>query len=347
MANKNKRNDYYEPEIFVKRPKYVKDLPEIFHYVNSGDKNTVNLLVKNSLVDINAQNSQMVAPIHIAAIRGDYEMFKLLLELGAELFTLDILGRTVLHMICRNAKANSNNINYKLIGKISISMKPQILDFKDYSGRTALHVASQGSKDDLVQFLLDLGATVDTYDHLAKTPLYLAISKRNLSTVKILLKSGANPNIIQLGIAVETGCPKIVELLLDYGSKMYKDNYLKLNNTSDNRNDLNVLKFLLNNGVNPKLKNIKNDYYTGLHLAAKYGHYDIVKLFIKIGVNINEKNFNGFTPLYLSIKHGHYDTTKLLLDSGGYLNDEGIIGQSLLHVAVTTENLNIIQVNIF
>jgi len=49
---------------------------------------------------------------------------------------------------------------------------------------------------------------------------------------------------------------------------------------------------------------------TPLHAAALYGHLSILKLLIRKGANINQKNGDGMTPLYSAFQSGHLHIVK-------------------------------------
>lgn len=93
-------------------------------------------------------------------------------------------------------------------------------------GFTPLYLASFMGHDDIVNLLLDRGAKIDqqnTFNRL--TPLCAAISHRNLETVELLLKRGANPNLVvgesftALMLAAFNGYVEIVKTLLAWGAK--------------------------------------------------------------------------------------------------------------------------------
>ena len=53
---------------------------------------------------------------------------------------------------------------------------------------------------------------------------------------------------------------------------------------------------------------------TALHLAVANGHYEIVRLLIEKGTNVNCVKVNLVAPLHLATTNGHLDIVKLLLD---------------------------------
>ncbi|KAK4248393.1 kinase-like domain-containing protein [Corynascus novoguineensis] len=75
---------------------------------------------------------------------------------------------------------------------------------------------------------------------------------------------------------------------------------------------------LLGGGVNTETR---DDYFgrTPLSYAAAQGHQDIVKLLLKSGANIEEKDRHDHTPLTNAAIECHPDVVKLLLDNGAYI----------------------------
>lgn len=55
---------------------------------------------------------------------------------------------------------------------------------------------------------------------------------------------------------------------------------------------------------------------TGLHIAATYGHYQMMEVLIGQGADINGTDKNGWTPLHCCAKAGFLDVVKLLTTAG-------------------------------
>uniref|UniRef100_A0A914H4P4 C2 domain-containing protein n=1 Tax=Globodera rostochiensis TaxID=31243 RepID=A0A914H4P4_GLORO len=58
--------------------------------------------------------------------------------------------------------------------------------------------------------------------------------------------------------------------------------------------------------------------YTPLHCAAKFGRAETVRLLLKRGAKVCERDDNGWTPLHYAANFGHEQTTLLLLEQGGW-----------------------------
>ena len=52
---------------------------------------------------------------------------------------------------------------------------------------------------------------------------------------------------------------------------------------------------------------------TGLHLSARQGHDDIVKLFLQHETSVNIRGAGNYTPLMQAAECGHVGTTRLLI----------------------------------
>lgn len=83
-----------------------------------------------------------------------------------------------------------------------------------------------------------------------------------------------------------------------------------------------------------------------LHIAAKKGHTDIIKILLKSGMmDINLKTSpEGETPLHYAIKKNNIDIAKILIDSGANINEPDIKGTTPLHLAASeAERIDIMK----
>lgn len=96
-------------------------------------------------------------------------------------------------------------------------------------------------------------------------------------------------------------------------------------------NRLNIIKFLVQNEVNPDQPNSNNQ--TPLHIACQKQFYEIVKYFISIGVDTCYKDNHGYTPLHYLLS-GNLELYESTLSNNSYFN---------LSQFINTNNLNIID----
>jgi ankyrin repeat protein len=86
-----------------------------------------------------------------------------------------------------------------------------------------------------------------------------------------------------------------------------------------------------------------NEQHTPLHLAAKNGHTDIVRLLLLNGMDINRMTINDGTALHVACRNGRYETAKLLLECGIDINLCNSYEQTAYEVVIKQKSGNDIK----
>ena len=177
---------------------------------------------------------------------------------------------------------------------------PKQINATDSKGRTVLGRAARSGKKELVEFLLDKGATEDIFaaaivGHTDKLAAFLKQDPK-------LINARDGDGKTALHWAALYGQKKVMELLLA------------------NKADVNSL---------------DEDGFTPLHWAATFNQSDAVKLLLanKANMNIKVQKY-GWTPLRLAVIHGHMATAEALLNSGADPNLKDEENIPLLNQAV-------------
>ncbi|KAI9066741.1 ankyrin [Trametes sanguinea] len=76
------------------------------------------------------------------------------------------------------------------MARLYIDRYPDIIDWANAEGKTALHVASLKGNEELVRMLCDLGADFDLADNEGNTPLHYASAWGHITVVQLLIERG-------------------------------------------------------------------------------------------------------------------------------------------------------------
>nr|XP_055041011.1 caskin-2-like isoform X2 [Misgurnus anguillicaudatus] len=213
----------------------------------------------------------------------------------------------------------------KLLG----STKRLNINYQDADGFSALHHAALTGTTELLSLLLEAQVVVDIKDSNGMRPLHYAAWQGKADSVLMLLRAGAAVNgtshdgQIPLHLAAQYGHYEVSEMLLQHQS-----NPCVLNKAKKTPLDLScefgrvkVAQLLLNsNMVASLLEGDRKDasdsnYNTPLHLAARNGHKDVIRLLLKAGIDINRSTKAG-TALHEAALYGKTEVVRLLLDAG-------------------------------
>ncbi len=198
------------------------------------------------------------------------------------------------------------------------------VNVKNGYGTTALLVATNHARTEVVKFLLEKGADPNI-NNAGHTPLFYAACLADLQSVKALLEKGADVNAnnsIALVSAIRSVPDRVLEnereqifrLFLDKGVKVPAQAIIA---AADGKN-LAILNELLSRNSDVKAKNA--DGNTALHVACESGTAEIVKALIDKGADVNEKNGDGETPLMIAAEGNRLAIIEVLLNNGADVN---------------------------
>ncbi|KAL1264342.1 hypothetical protein QQF64_004697 [Cirrhinus molitorella] len=235
------------------------------------------------------------------------------------------------HKLLAKVKTNRN----KLLG----STKRLNVNYQDQDGFSALHHAALTGTTDLLSLLLEAQATVDIKDSNGMRPLHYAAWQGKADSVLMLLRAGASVNgasqdgQIPLHLAAQYGHYEVSEMLLQHQSNPCTVNKAKKTplDLACEFGRLKVTQLLLSSNMVVALLEGNGRDNTPLHLAARNGHKDIIRLLLKAGIDINRTTKSG-TALHEAALYGKTEVVKLLLDAGIDVNIRNTYTQSALDI---------------
>ncbi|XP_045116322.1 transient receptor potential channel pyrexia-like [Portunus trituberculatus] len=212
----------------------------------------------------------------------------------------------------------------------------------------------QGAAD-LVEMLLEAGASVDARDNSGLSALHLAAEKGADEVLRALLKGGAkvgghwewdgNEEFTPLMLAARSGCLEAVRVLIEGGAK--PDAGLNTRGETALHQAVRAaspecVQLLIEAGatVNPTLLFSE----TPLHVAVSEGLTDIVGILLEAGANVRASRGNSkMTPLHIAAQEGYCGVAHQLLKAGANPNQENLRGQTPLHLAAKAQSSDTVQ----
>ncbi|KAJ3093695.1 Serine/threonine-protein kinase plk1 [Phlyctochytrium bullatum] len=237
-----------------------------------GHLSVVQILVERG-ANFNYRNGAGHTPLHKAVEKGDVDIVQFLLYQGANVDCKDVDGSTPLFWA---AGFGDPSIMQVLVGSGAD------IEARGFRGKTALHWAAVYGHEDVVSFLIERGADVNCSDDLLKnTPLMEAAEREHLQVVQVLVENGASIEAenqngqTPLYLAVSEGHADIVRFLLDKGADVNRCN--AYNKTplveAASRGHLRAVQALVDRGADADCRD--RDGMTACDWAWKNGHTDI------------------------------------------------------------------------
>ena len=307
-----------------------------------------------SKADVNMRNRSGTTPLFFAVQHPQGKIVQMLLAAGAKVNLKDNWGRTVLNYAIGESpeimkallQAGANPNTEDNSGRTPLSFAAEqgnpavvkmLLEAKaDPNGGkldAPLQVAIHKGETNSAQLLLRAGANPNTrgkvtwearygnvgHNDAQVTPLFLAVSTKNLPMVQLLLQFKADPNDTQTDnrslLFMVLDKPEIVRALLDAGAKAEATkteleyspsgrqyHHQTLLQSSAYQNQPETVALLLHHGANPNASDDRGN--SVLHYAAsRPAGKEIFTLLLDHNANPNVRNNDGKTPLDL-LKQG-------------------------------------------
>lgn len=240
-----------------------------------------------------------VTPLHESAAMGHYECVATLLSRGADPNCLSQRRKeTPLHYC---GLVDPRNPGHVQCAKILLSQGADV-QIRNTLNYTPFLLMMQANCVEVAEVLLAHGAdsTCKAVDHC--DAVHLAADAGALDSLKFLHRHGVNLQTLDVYNytatvhAVVNGYTDCLKFLLDHTTNLTSSTsnsglYVRASNTSD----------------------------TLLHMAAREGHLDCIKLLLQRGIDVNIPNALKQTPLHYALFRAHMNCVLYLLEEGANL----------------------------
>ncbi|KAM8982809.1 NF-kappa-B inhibitor beta [Ara ararauna] len=136
---------------------------------------------------LDVQNDLGQTPLHLAVIVGLERFVRKLRGAGAALWPQERGGHTALHLASREGRCACARLLLGGAGSADI-------DCVNYDGYTALHIAVLRKDLEMVELLLSAGADLNKAEpSCGRSPLHLAVEAQSPEVAEALLRAGADP----------------------------------------------------------------------------------------------------------------------------------------------------------
>jgi len=276
--------------------------------------------------------------MHTAASFGNVDQVRLLIKKNSNVGIPDIEGKTPLH----RAAASKDPQAVDCIQCI-LETAPSVINWQDYEGCTALHLAVAGGNEAVVLSLISLeSCDVNALDNMFRTPLHWAAVSGHSAIVSMLLHSkadtsssdsaGATPlhyaavNNFAETVEVFLSCPYVKDEADNEGRSAF---LWAASSGADNS-----ISSFIQHGVD--LMQVDKLGTTAVHAAASAGHTSTVQLLLKTDspLLMNAKDLAKRIPLSHACEMGHIKVVEALIAVAANIDDaKDQDGLSLLHWA--------------
>jgi ankyrin repeat protein len=273
------------------------------------DKPFVEWLIANG-ADVNSINKYKYSPLHMAAKYNNFNIAEILIKRGADVNIADKGGFTPLHM----AAMFGSYETVKVLLANGADVNAQMGD-----KRIPLHCAigENFRAKELVDFLVEKGANIQSKDSIGWTPLHHAAYYENKDIVALLIKRGADVNV------VDNNGKTPLHLITTTFKFIVEDIVYS---------HIEAAELLISKGADINARDKSG--WTPLHYALKgvnrgdnnqidtdKGQYALIKMvefFVKRGADVTAKSNDGMTPLKIAERYSIKGNPKKIDDDYFY-----------------------------
>lgn len=256
-------------------------------------------------VDIHAAHGPL-SPVEQACYTASLPIFHLVIQFSDRMLInrTGSQGKTLLHWAVSGTVPGYLSKIQQLL-KLGANIESKV---KDPNAHTALTLASQNYRQDIVALLVSEGANTLHRGRDGWSILHAAAATGDLRYIQSLLPPKA-PMSFWLGTCESP--------LLYFNRKPHITENTKAIHLAACNGRSNFLRFMIQNHVPLDVDAVTgNPFLTPLHLACFYGHLEIVEILVSLKANVNARSGGGTLAIDLAARNNHLGVFKKLLKSG-------------------------------
>lgn len=264
--------------------------------------------------DVNARDRNGDTALHGAVRDDDRASGELLLARGADVFTPNVVGESVLKIALTRRGGRQDWV-----------LNSNVINTADGAGNTPLHLAAEWQLTDIVTFIADKGGDLDARNANGETPLFNAVKADSSATILALLAGSGDKKAdinardflgnTALHACMRWAAPNAARAIVDRDSLYNGKRVLNARNLAGK---------------------------TALHESAVAGNINFVRFLLDSGADVNAVDETGKTALTDAIENGKTDAVRLLLASGASPVMQDMYGRNAFHSAVEFAGTDVI-----
>nr|CAH8859961.1 unnamed protein product [Trichobilharzia regenti] len=227
------------------------------------------------------------------------------------------------------ACSNSDLDEFSRLLKLGTDINTQNAD-----GLTSTHLACINVDFDFLKFLISNGANINLQDHEGWTPLHAAASVGCCELARFLIENGADLSVLSVDLELPIDVAQddeMIKLLTDAMKKQGID--ADAVKQSEEQMLLHDAQYWLNS-ENYKPVVDPRTGATPLHVAACKDYTKAMEILLKIpGIDINAKDFDGWTALHAAAHWNRETSARMLANAGASFDEQTRASQSVFDVA--------------
>ena len=315
----------------------------VYALLEKTNDDTINYLLTLEGNGIEKKTHDSRTYIFWAAYKGNIEIMKRLIEKGAKINLRDSHGNTPVTFAAATGQKNTEV--YELFEKYGVILGDEV---NKNGVNSLLLIAPYLKTENELNYFISKGFDIKSRDPKGNNIFNYAVKSGNISFLKLLLKKGISPNIINIegGNAVlyaSKGLRNFQNPIETY--KYLKSLGLAINVTGDNgqnplhtiakkNNDLDIFSFFMKEGVDINLQD--NEGVSPFMNAANSNELRVVKFLIDHVKNVNTKNKNGQSALSMAVSNNSSKVIDFLLTKGCDIHLKDTKGNTLAFYLVNT-----------